>query len=217
MNSNALSVFCLKHKQIVSSSEWVQHAGHHSELFLIPPSVKNYDMVRSLLQKDKKNTFQMKEKLLRNPKHFAISSYYMSQEESKEIAELCMILFKGISPHFARFLECKFEKISQDLNAGFLITITEFFEKKLLDNLDLFKLPDLLMIFSNICEAILALHKQNYFHSNLCIENICLDFRNKPKIVGITNCQKIGKPSYEVIYEYTKKKFGLLNFCKVLK
>lgn len=205
MSSNLL-VYCFVHKKIISCTEWVQHANHHSDLYLVPPTVQGLELVKALLQTDKKNTFHMKEKLMgKNAKHYAVSSYLMTKQEADLMQELCGILYNGVSPHLTRFVDCKFEKISQNSNSGFLITTTEFFDKKLLSNLDSFKPQDLLSMFINICEAIFLLHKKNYFHSNLCIENICLNSLNKPKIVGITNCQRISAPNYEVIYGYTKK------------
>lgn len=218
-----IPIYCFKDKQKIEGDEWVKHADHHSELAILPARMTGLKFIEVLLHSPTKNTFHVAPKFGHGV-HYAISSYFMSRGNAMKISPLCIILNQKTSDYLAQFTYCEFIPYSKDYKnpeteLGNLITITEFFDTKLLPNLSKFGNPkDLLVIFKNVCEAVQVLHSKNYIHSNICIKNICLDEKTKkPKLVAITNCQRIEEINYDVIYEYTNKNIWPPEFLQGYK
>ena len=201
-------LYCCLHEQLIDFTNWAEHATHHSELFLFPLSIgKNYHFVQCLSSRGQKKCFKMKEHFGgKNAKTFAVTSLSISPEESQDKKDLCNLLIEGrslqiqVSPYLLKFQDVFFD---QSFNA--LITLTEFFDVNLEDQLSKLSQNECLQIFINVCEGVLDLHMKNYMHSNICLRSVVIGKNKKPKIVGLINAQKLNSPNYNTIYEYTYK------------
>lgn len=208
------TIYCFCDKETISFSEWPDHSSHHSELFIFPPYISNsFTLVRELFHSPTKNVFHMKDNMPRNPKNYAITSYFSTKEEAKLKEEISKIFYSGI-PNIVRLSNCIYIPMSHDSNQGNLITITEFYDRKLDSELSKFLKKDLIFMFLLLCKGVQKLHSYGYFHSFISIKNIVLNPKNEPILLGLTNCQKISQPNYELIYETTNKAIWPPEFLK---
>lgn len=194
-------LYCCLHQQLVDFTNWVDHATHNSELFMFPLSIgKNYQFDQCLSSRGQKKSFKMRENFGgKNARSFAVTSLSATPEESAQKQDLCLLLIEGkISPYLLKFQDVFFD---QSVNA--LITLTEFFDVSLEDQLPKLSQNECLQIFINVCEGVFALHQKYLMHSNICLRSVVLDNRKKPRIVGLINAQKLNSPNYNTIYQYT--------------
>ena len=196
-------LYCCLHGNLVDYTFWADHATHNSELFLFPLSIgKTYNFVQCLSSRGEKKCFKMKSKFGgEKAKVFAVTLLSEKPEEAAEQQDLASLLIEGkTSPYFQ-----KFQNIYFDRSINSLITITEFFDMTLEDQLPNLSKNERLQIFINVCEGIFALHQKKFIHSNVCLRSVVLSNEKKPIIVGLINSQKMNSPNYETIYKYTYK------------
>lgn len=196
-------LYCFHCKQYLEFESWFLHSTHHSKLFLFPQEMTIfYKFVEPLFDKPKKKAFKMimEDPETKSSKYYAISSNYITPEESGARQELCGILYDGITPIISKFYDFYF-----DVEVSSLISVTEFYDTKFEDEISKYSESETLTVFISICEGVLALHNEGFFHGNICPANIVFAGTKLPRILGVVNAQKIGSPNYEIIYEYSAK------------
>ena len=196
-------LYCFYCKKYLEYQTWLHHSTHHSELFLFPQEMTIfYKFVDCLFHKPKKNAFKMvmEDSETKVSKYYAISSHYVSSEESAARQELCGILYDGITPIISKFYDFYF-----DVEVGSLISVTEFYDTKFEIEISKYNEAEILQVFISICEGVNALNNEGFFHGNICPANIVFAGSHQPRIVGVVNAQKIDYPNYEIIYEYSDK------------
>lgn len=199
-------IYCFLCNKLSAFKEWKLHASHQSEVFKFPP-IDGFSFVDKIYHKGGKYIFSMKNNFTQ--KIMGVSFTKIKDEEERNRKQT---IFQLISNHERNYLP---QQVEADLDEEYSLTIFKMplYKNQLKDKINQLHVATVIRVLINVCEDLLFLLQNNFFHGNLTLEKIYYEKSNEkddsiyPIILGMTELQIKDNIDEKCIMEFTNKSY----------